>query len=163
MTLIVACISFFVNRHLTSRDKKFELKFKLFQSEKIVSINRFIAAYIKAEHVFTQLDYRSAIKSSMSVKELDDKIIPVFNEFTSSYYSLFLVLEDPQLEEFSVIYNSVCKIKSILNEKRFLYDSVDDNSFHLIEDYVSTFVTMSRSNEKLLKNIGKSFKSDMLK
>ena len=161
--LILGLFTYFINRHFQTRDKRFELKYSLFQHEKIKAINLFINSYIQLEFTFTQLPFYDVFGSKYSAKEVDELIFPAYNRFNSSYFSLIIFLTVKEQAHFEAIYNSMNSIQGLIGQLLFGTGSTPKEISEKIEKYSSKAYDTARDNKKILRMIGNAFQIDYSK
>ena len=155
LLIIIGIISYFGKKRFELISKKIEVKFSLFQTQKITAINNFLAAYTALENFFWQAPYFEMVQRKIKPKETDNMIVPLYNNFIGSYYSLFLILDENELKDFNDILIEVQKTKGALGK---LYDFSADDTTTLTNNYYLSYTTMMTKNASILKDIGIKFR-----
>lgn len=152
---VIGLISYFATRYFNRKDKKEELRHTLFQNLKVESINNFIESYTASELCWFQLPYYDVIGHKLTAKEVDSLVLPTHNKLISSYYKLFVSLDENELEEFTKIYDSNVSIHRLLGV--LLWDYDDLKLSEKVSQYQDKTLDEQKNNRKLLKIIGKKF------
>ena len=79
--------------------------------------------------------------------------LPILNAFTSSYYSLFLIIDKSDLVEFDKIRNEMTGTKNAVGDL-FGFSNTDSPVTARTNQYYSRCTTMVENNKQSLKKIG---------
>jgi len=152
-SLITTPFIYFTKRYFDNQNKLLEIKQSLHQELKLAAIQKFIEAYTELENFYWQVPYFEVVERKILPKELDDMQLPLYNRFISSYYSLFLVLNKSEIDDFDKIKEEISKTKYALGQ---LYDYFDEDNNKTIRtnNYHNSYDSMMRNNKQILLGIG---------
>ena len=157
LLIVFALIGYFGKRHYDLANKKVEVKFSLFHNQKLTAINNFLNAYTSMENFFWQVSYFDVVERKIAPKDLDNMILPLYNVFIGSYYSLFMVLSDEELKDFEKIEEEIATVKRSLSKLYQVYQKED--KVVATNNYYDSYTRMMKKNKLTLREIGAKFKN----
>jgi len=144
---------YFFRTRFDYKSKVLEIKQTVHQQQRIKVINEFIIAYTALENFYWQLPSFDIAERKISGKAVDDMHLPILNAFTSSYYSLFLIIDKSDLVEFDKIRNEMTGTKNAVGDL-FGFSNTDSPVTARTNQYYSRCTTMVENNKQSLKKIG---------
>jgi len=107
-------IFYFIKRNFDLKSKKIEIKYTLFQQNRINAIQEFLSSYKNIEHVYNEIDYYRIENEKCDEKEFDFKFQPLFNKFREAYSNLYFYFNPEEREDFKKIYLAVFDAYSLV-------------------------------------------------
>lgn len=155
LTLFLLGIGYIVKKFFDTIFFKKESNYKLFQQNKIDSLNRFFTNYSKTEQMWTSIAIWDILSYKLSAKKIDEIILPLMNELKSSELELMIYFEDKEHEYFRQIVKNIEAINDKLSEVYFDFDEdksiiQKSNNFQGFRDIIFS------KNTKIFKEIIKT-------
>ena len=160
ITLFLGVIGYFTNRILELKSKRKEVKFTLFEQQKSIAINLFINNYVVCENFFLQVSLEQIALKKITVKDLDEKELPIINNLKSSYYNLNLFLTETEIRRFKDLNDSIHTIRKALSDFYFSTGPkiAQDQNYEISNEYMSKVDSLISLGQQRLVQIGKEFR-----
>lgn len=147
-------IFYFIKRTFDLKSNKIEIKYSLFQQNRINAIQEFINSYKNIEQIYNEIDYGKIEKGECDEKELHIKFQPFFNKFRSAYSNLYFYFNPKEREDFKKIYLAVFEAYSLLS-------SIPKEAKEALD--LKIFIDFLQPNEQRLHRIGHYMRLDYSK
>jgi hypothetical protein len=155
---IGSLIFYFIKRRYDLTSKKAEIKFSLFQQNKISAIQEFISCCKLLEQTITDTAYHKVLKNIYTTEGMDARFRPPINKLTSAYSNLFLYFDKSKLVPYAKIFEASISIYDTLTG--FYFDSTPETFYKDMGNLTRAVEGFSSSNEKLIQEIGEVARRD---
>jgi len=159
---IFSVILYFIKRRFDLKSKKFEVKYSLFQQNKIDAVKNYFIVYSTIERVLLKISTIKLSEGSYAIGELDKMTIQPIDNLVSADLYLSLFVEDSHRVLFKSITNNILQINSSFIDAFF----VPRNNTTVIirsNDLNYQVGVMKDANREILKKISSEIKASFLK
>jgi hypothetical protein len=119
VTLLLAIVSYFIQRVLNLKSKKTEINHSLFQQNRINAVSDFMSSYSQAELMWRDIAVYEILSGKLGVKEIDEIIWPPLREMKKNVLILKLYFDIDSHRKFEIILDGFLKINTALQESYF--------------------------------------------
>ena len=142
-TLILLGFAYFVKRILDNISKKKEINHTLFQEKRLEVSRDFFLAYAETKQMWNSIGIYNILNNQVSIKELDDIIIPVLNNLEKTILELEIYFDEAEHQKFVAVSRNTIAINKKLQELYFHY-----NSENTITDNAKEFKRFKEDRQK---------------
>jgi len=158
--LIILSIAYFVKRIFDNKSKKIEIKYSLFQQNRIIAVNTFFSNYAKVEFMWHKLSYWEVLEHKIPTKEIDEEIWPPLYALKQSVFELKVYFSTNDHKHFEKLYQNFQSINGHLLYAKGDYSESKTvtqkaNDFTAIRD--KTYKDNSKIIDELTTIIRKSY------
>lgn len=154
--LLIGSVGYLLKLTFDLRSKKVELKYSLFEQNRINSIMKFITAYLELEQNYKMIPEGRIKLEEITTDSFDEMFLKKNAEIYSSYFYLKLYLEPLELVRYSEL---VTEMRGISTEIKNAYIKFDIEEKSKIElDLKSYIVDKIASNNRNFKAIAELFR-----
>ena len=151
-TLILAIVTFFIQRLFNLKSKKIEISYSLFQQNRITAVNTFYTNYAKVEFMWHSLSIWDILEHKISSKEMDNIIWPPLNDLKKSVLELKIYFPTQEHKYFQQLLDNFLLINNNLSKNYFDFDQ-EKKLTHKTNDFNFFKDEMEKKNNKILESI----------
>lgn len=166
VTLIIGAVVslplYFIKRYFDLKTKKIEVRYALFQQNKIDSIKNYFTAYSTLERIFTKISTLKLVQGLYSTDELDVMTIKGIDNIISANLFLALFMDDSEMKAFQTITNNIMEVHGAFMDAYFK-PRANDTVIVRSNELESKIRKMKESNNSILKSMNFGIKHSFLK
>lgn len=150
--LIILGIAYFVKRLFDSKAKKIEIKYSLFQQNRIIAVNTFFLNYAKVEFMWHKLPYYAILNHKMTPEEIDEIIWPPLYDLKKSIFELKIYFDANEHKYFNDLYENFLSLNGNLLEAT-LGNSEEKNTTKKYNSFAVLRNNVFVENNKIINEI----------
>jgi hypothetical protein len=160
--LIVLGIAYFVKRILDNQSKKIEIKYSLFQQNRISAVNAFFSNYSKAEFMWHKIPHWDILQHKIKAAEIDEIVWPPLYALKQSLFELKVYFPGVDHKHFEELYNNFLKLN-----RNLLNANVDFSNSKTIKEQADEFTLLRdrifRENTSVIDNLTEVIRKSYIK
>jgi hypothetical protein len=153
VTLILVGIGFFIQRIYNLRSKKSEIRYSLFQENRLTAVRTFFSSYAIVTTMWHQLPIYQIFKREIKATEMDKLIWPPLNALHASILELKIYFSDNDHKTFELIYDNFLKINRVMGINYSDSDR-ERHEVHKVNDFEDIRLKVAKENSALIDQIG---------
>lgn len=135
--LIIGALGYIIKLFFDLRTKKIELKYSLFEQNRVDSITKFLTAYLDLEQNYKLIPEGRLKLSNLSPEKYDEIFLKRNSELYSAYFFLKLYLDPLELVRYADL---VTEMRKVSTEIKNAYIKLDTESYEFVEKELKNFI-----------------------
>jgi hypothetical protein len=160
--LIILGIAYFIKRIFDSKSKKLEIKYSLFQQNRIIAVNTFFSNYAKVEFMWHQIPYWDILEHKIRANQIDEIVWPPLYALKQSLFELKVYFPEVDHKHFEKLYNNFLSLNKILLDANIDY-SESKNIIQKSNAFTAKRDKTFRENNTIIEDLTTIVRSSYMK
>lgn len=112
--LLILGIAYFIKRFFDNNSKKIEIKYSLFQQNRIVAVNTFFTNYAQVEFMWHKIPHWDILEHKIPAEKIDEIVWPPLYALKQSLFELKVYFPEVDHKTFEKLYDNFLSLNRIL-------------------------------------------------